>query len=67
VRIPGCSVADDFSRALGDPQEKRLAAALQYRATQSCPAPSGFGGFLVMHQADGVMRRGPWRENRILK
>jgi carboxyl-terminal processing protease len=67
VRIPGCSVADDFSRALGDPQEKRLAAALQYRASQSCPAPSGFGGFILMKQADGVMRRGPWRENRILR
>jgi carboxyl-terminal processing protease len=67
VRIPGCSVADDFSRALGDPQEKRLAAALQYRASQSCPAASGFGGFIVRNQADGVMRRGPWRENRIIK
>lgn len=67
VRIPGCSVADDFSRALGDPQEKRLAAALQYRASQSCPAASGFGGFIVRDRADGVMRRGPWRENRILR
>ena len=75
VRVPGCSVADDFSRALGDPQEKRLAAALQYRASQSCPAASGFapgmlgalGGAISMEQADGVMRRGPWRENRILR
>ena len=75
VRLPGCSVADDFSRALGDPQEKRLAAALQYRASQSCPAASGFapgmlgklGGLSSPDQADGVMRRGPWRENRILR
>jgi carboxyl-terminal processing protease len=75
VRVPGCSVADDFSRALGDPQERRLAAALQYRASQSCPAASGFapgmlgklGGFVSMDQVDGVMRRGPWRENRILR
>jgi carboxyl-terminal processing protease len=75
VRIPGCSVADDFSRALGDPQEGRLAAALQYRASQSCPAASGFapgmlgslGGLISMDQLDGVMRRGPWRENRILR
>ena len=37
----GCSVADDFTRSLGDPSEHRLAAALAYRETQSCPAPSG--------------------------
>jgi C-terminal processing protease CtpA/Prc len=70
-RIPGCSVADDFSRALGDPQERRLAAALQYRSNQSCPAASGFApgmlGITSMDQADGVMRRNPWRENRILR
>jgi carboxyl-terminal processing protease len=75
-RIPGCSVADDFSRALGDPQERRLAAALRYRAnSMDCPTASGFapgmlsnlGGFVSLDQADGVMRRGPWRENRILR
>jgi carboxyl-terminal processing protease len=37
---PTCRVADDFSRALGDPLEGRLAAALNYRATGICPAPS---------------------------
>ena len=37
---PTCQVADDFSRALGDPAEARLAAALSYRATGSCPAAS---------------------------
>ncbi len=43
-RLPGCSVRDDFSRALGDPLEQRLAAALAYRQApqaSSCPAPSG--------------------------
>jgi len=34
---PTCAVADDFSRPLGDPQEARLAAALQLRATGVCP------------------------------
>jgi len=34
---PTCTVPDDFSRALGDPAEQRLAAALAYRATGSCP------------------------------
>ena len=34
---PTCVVADDFSRALSDPAEARLAAALSYRATGTCP------------------------------
>ena len=37
---PTCQVADDFGQALGDPLEKRLAAALSYRATGVCPAAS---------------------------
>ena len=37
---PTCQVADDFARALGDPLEGRLAAALSYRATGVCPAAS---------------------------
>jgi carboxyl-terminal processing protease len=46
VRVPGCSVSDDFSRELGDPQEGLLAAALSYRATGSCPAPPSSGAAL---------------------
>jgi carboxyl-terminal processing protease len=37
---PTCQVADDFSRALGDPNEGMLAAALSYRDTRVCPASS---------------------------
>jgi carboxyl-terminal processing protease len=42
--VPGCSVADDFTRELGDPTEGRIAAALAFRASnnQTCPAASGF-------------------------
>lgn len=36
--VPGCAVADDLTRALGDPAEARLAAALQYRSSGTCPA-----------------------------
>ena len=46
VTLPGCSVADDFSHALGDPNEAVLSAALGYMAdpsSSSCPAPSGLG------------------------
>jgi hypothetical protein len=41
--VPGCSVADDFSHPLGDAAEGRIAAALNFRASnnQTCPAASG--------------------------
>lgn len=57
--IPGCSVADDFSAALGDINEDRLAVALAYRLGQSCPSPSGFAP-----RAFSI--RSFVRENRIL-
>jgi len=40
VKIPGCSVSDDFSTELGEPSEGMLAAALDYRATGACPTVS---------------------------
>jgi carboxyl-terminal processing protease len=36
-RVRGCVVADDLSRALGDPAEGQLAAALYMRANNTCP------------------------------
>jgi C-terminal processing protease CtpA/Prc len=36
-RVRGCVAADDLSRALGDPQEGQLAAALYMRANNTCP------------------------------
>jgi hypothetical protein len=41
--VPGCSVADDFTRELADPLEGRIAAALSLRASNNatCPAASG--------------------------
>jgi carboxyl-terminal processing protease len=39
VEIPGCAVADDLSRELGDPSEAMLAAALNHRAGGACPTP----------------------------
>jgi len=41
VALPGCSVADDFTHALGDPAEAEFAAALGYRANAGCPAATG--------------------------
>jgi C-terminal processing protease CtpA/Prc len=49
--LPGCSVADDFAHALGDPAEGRLAAALNYIATPgACPAATGLAKSLVALQ-----------------
>lgn len=36
--LPGCAVEDDFTAALGNPEEGMLATALHYAATGSCPA-----------------------------
>ena len=38
VKAPGCTVADDFTRELGDTSEALLAAALQHRLDGTCPA-----------------------------
>jgi len=48
---PTCQVADDFGRALGDPLEKQLAAALSYRATGVCPPASSTFAKATMTQA----------------
>ena len=41
--VQGCSVADDFTHDLGDPAERRIAAALSFRASNNlvCPTASG--------------------------
>lgn len=39
--LEGCAVADDLTKPLGEPSEGRLAAALAYIDTGSCPATSG--------------------------
>jgi carboxyl-terminal processing protease len=76
VDVPGCSVGDDFTRGLGDPNEGRLAATLAFRASnnQNCPAATGFAPDILskagqqrLDATDGVMVRSPLRENRILQ
>ena len=77
VKLGGCSIADDLTRALGDPLEGRLKAALDFLASDndvnSCPTPSGFapGAQLKAGQAlsvaDGKIYKSPIRENRIIR
>jgi carboxyl-terminal processing protease len=38
AHLTGCNVPDDFTHALGDASEGRLAAALAYRTSGTCPA-----------------------------
>jgi len=73
VSLPGCSVADDFTHALGDPLEARLAAALSYRMNATCPVASGFAPRAMPMSVDsaadtlseeGLLMRSPLRENR---
>jgi hypothetical protein len=76
VLVSGCSVADDFTHTLGDTAEGRLSAALYYRANASCPgtatgsaglkAQSYEGEYTDLSAVDGVLQKGPWRENRIV-
>ena len=70
--LPGCQVADDFTHALGDPTEARLATALSYRAGAACPAPSGSSGTAKqtrrpLSAIDGRLVRSPAREILILR
>jgi hypothetical protein len=66
--FPGCVVSDDFGHALGDSQEALLAAALQYRDTQTCPAPPPAANALVSGglRGDGAPVKPPWRTNRLM-
>jgi len=72
--VPGCFVADDFTKQLGDPNEGRLAAALDYREAGACAAPAVLGlspglnkADTPLHATDGVVYRSPWDSNRIMR
>ena len=64
---PTCAVPDDFEHVLGDVNEKRLAAALTYRATGLCP-PAATDDALKSASAtqEPQLFRSPLRENRLL-
>ncbi|MGB8598852.1 MAG: S41 family peptidase [Burkholderiales bacterium] len=67
--VPTCQVGDDYSKQLGDSSERMLAAALTYRATGVCPAPSayGLGPKLESYTNEQTaFLRSPTREMRIL-
>lgn len=69
---PTCVVADDFSRALGDPLEDQLDTALGYRATGTCAplvgrsAPLASKLRIAAPAGTALLARTPERENRLL-
>lgn len=76
IKLNGCSIADDFTKPLGDSNEGRLQTALAFRAggnsNASCPTASGFApgaqlkpGPQALSSVDGQMYKSPLRENRI--
>ena len=72
--VPGCSVADDFTKALGDPTEGRLSIALAHQSGQGCPAPTGIGSPPSLSKpgaplwaTDGIVSKSPWHTNRIMR
>ena len=70
VSVPGCVVGDDFGHALGDVDEARLKAALQYRLDATCPAPAavrsagptGVSG--LPSTTDAIVPKSIWLQNR---
>ncbi|HKI73176.1 MAG TPA: S41 family peptidase [Pseudomonadales bacterium] len=71
VPLPGCAVADDYTHALGDTTESRLAATIQYRADGSCPTASARrslteSGVSPLAAVDGHTVKPLWLQNRIL-
>ncbi len=66
---PTCFVPDDFSRALGDPLEARLAAALAHQVSGACPAvPAGrLAKSAVAGPAAALLRKPEGLRNRILR
>jgi hypothetical protein len=55
---PTCAASDDMTHALGDPAEGMLAAALSYRANNTCPASTtGFAGSVQMRLAKPAAKK----------
>ncbi len=70
-QLPGCTLGDDVTKALGDETEARLAAALAYRTAPACPAAAGLAklstGASALSAVHGKLVRPAVLENRLLR
>jgi carboxyl-terminal processing protease len=72
ANVLGCSVADDFSRQLGEVAENRLEVALAHSAGQGCITPAAVAPELPgkpgapLWATDGMVPKSPWQTNRIM-
>ena len=73
ANILGCSVADDYTKPLGDTGENRLEVALAYQAGMGCITPVSVGSNLLgkpglpLDSTDGIIRRSPFDSNIIMR
>ena len=71
--VPGCSIADDFTKQLGDQTEGRFATALAYRDGAACPAASGFAPGVLskpggqLSAVEVVIPKSPLQTNRLMR
>jgi len=63
--LPGCVGSDDFTRALGDPAEALLAAALKYRGDGTCASSATLATNSGWSIPRTTLVRSPARDNRI--
>lgn len=63
---PTCTVADDYTKPLGDPTENQLEVALGLRNTGACTTPAAkVQGKLSLTGSPAALVRTPLRENRL--
>ena len=74
--VPGCRAADDLSHALGDPAEGKLATALRFRDSSTCPVSAAASMAFGLETASapsipistaGAVNKPPWLTNRIIR
>ncbi|HKD54972.1 MAG TPA: S41 family peptidase [Steroidobacteraceae bacterium] len=66
--FPGCPVSDDFTHALGDPNESLLYVASSYALTASCATPpAGLSPPPAHVHAQGTAIRSPVRQLRLMR
>ena len=65
--FPGCTVSDDFTHQLGDPNESLLFVAQAYAAGATCPVPPAGLAPPARARGQGFALRSPLREMRLMR